>query len=193
MLDFDWNGFGTVSCEASHRRQTLFLSSRVLTAETLQGIQGRCSFNFEAEPPRGSRFVAFGGLWVRGERWSGRAPMRCLYCSQRAGIFRSTCAICAHVINVVDRAGAEVGLVGLVDIFAAEGLRREQVDRVLDAEIAGNPTLRDRMTAQMANLLMRSLGMPGRQSPEDVRRVRLNMAVGTGEVETARHAGGPLK
>jgi hypothetical protein len=107
--------------------------------------------------------------------------MRCLYCSQRAGLFRSKCAICAHVISVVDRAGAEVGLVGLVDIFAAEGLRREQVDRVLDAEIGDQPTLRDRMTAQMANLLMRNLGMPGRQSPEDVRRIRRNMAAGTGE------------
>src|SRR5271154_3020811 len=107
--------------------------------------------------------------------------MRCLYCSQRAGIFKSTCTICAHVISVVDRAGAEVGLIGLVDIFAAEGLRREQVDRVLDAEIGENPTLRDRMTSQMANLLMRNLGMPGRQSPEDVRRVRMNMATGSGE------------
>jgi hypothetical protein len=107
--------------------------------------------------------------------------MRCLYCAQRAGIFRRTCAICAHVAAVVDRAGAEVGLVGLVDIFAAEGLRREQVDRVLDAEIGGNPTLRDRMTSQMANLLMRNLGMPGRQSPEDVQRVRMNMATGEGE------------
>jgi len=107
--------------------------------------------------------------------------MRCLYCSQPAGLFKRTCAVCAHVVDVVDRAGAEVGLVGLVDIFAAEGLRREQVDRVLDAEIGGNPTLRDRMTSQMANLLMRNLGMPGRQSPEDVRRVRLNIAAGAGE------------
>lgn len=107
--------------------------------------------------------------------------MRCLYCSQRAGLFKRTCAVCAHVVNVVDRAGAEVGPVGLVDIFAAEGLRREQVDRVLDAEIGGAPTLRDRMTSQMANLLMRNLGMPGRQSPEDVRRVRLNVAAGAGE------------
>jgi hypothetical protein len=107
--------------------------------------------------------------------------MRCLYCSQYAGLFKRTCTVCAHVVDVVERAGAEVGLVGLVDIFAAEGLRREQVDRVLDAEIGENPTLRDRMTSQMANLLMRNLGMPGRQSPEDVRRVRLNIAAGAGE------------
>lgn len=110
--------------------------------------------------------------------------MRCLYCHQRARLFKRTCAICAHVVAVVDRAGAEVGLIGLVDIFAAEGLRREQVDRVLDAEIGGNPTLRDRMTSQMANLLMRNLGMPGRQSPEDVRRVRMNMAAGSGQGTT---------
>jgi hypothetical protein len=107
--------------------------------------------------------------------------MRCLYCGQRAGLFKRTCAVCAHVVAVVDRAGAEVGLIGLVDIFVAEGLRREQVDRVLDADIDGKPTLRDRMTSQMANLLMRNLGMPGRQSPEDVRRVRLNIAAGLGE------------
>ena len=107
--------------------------------------------------------------------------MRCVYCARRAGIFRRTCAICAHVVAVVDRAGAEVGLVGLVDIFAAEGLRREQVEQVLDAEINGNPTLRDRMTSQMANLLMRNLGMPGRQSPDDVRRVRRSMAAGKSE------------
>jgi hypothetical protein len=109
------------------------------------------------------------------------AHMRCVYCDQPAGIFRRTCAVCAHVAAVVDRAGAEVGLVGLVDIFAAEGLRREQVDRVLDAQLGGNPTLRDRMTSQMANLLMRNLGMPGRQSPEDVQRVRMNMVAGAGE------------
>jgi hypothetical protein len=109
--------------------------------------------------------------------------MRCIYCAQRARLFKRTCAICAHIVALVDRAGAEVGLIGLVDIFAAEGLRREQVDRVLDAEIGGHPTLRDRMTSQMANVLMRNLGMPGRQSPEDVRRVRLNMAAGGGTTD----------
>jgi hypothetical protein len=32
----------------------------------------------------------------------------------------------------------------------------------------------------MTNVLMRNLGMPGRQSPDDVRRVRLAMADGSG-------------
>src|SRR5271155_2667723 len=137
--------------------------------------------------PRRARFVFFGwrgtyeGPGLSASVSSPKTLMRCTYCSQRAGLLKRTCRICAHVIAVVDRAGAEVGLVGLVDIFAAEGLRREQVDRVLDAEIGGQPTLRDRMTSQMANILMRNLGMPGRQSPDDVRRVRLNMASGTGE------------
>ncbi len=73
---------------------------------------------------------------------------------------------------MVDKAAGRVGLAELVDIFAAEGLTREQVDRVLDAEVGGRPTLRDRLTSEMANVLMRNLGMPGRQSPEDVRKVR---------------------
>jgi hypothetical protein len=72
-------------------------------------------------------------------------------------------------------------LVGLVDIFAAEGLTRAQVDRVLDAQVAEQPTLRDRLTSDLTNVLMRGLGMPGRQSPEDVRRVRSSMQASGGE------------
>ncbi len=111
--------------------------------------------------------------------------MRCLYCSDRAGIFRRVCPTCGKVIGVVERAGGEVGLAELVDIFAAEGLTREQVDRVLDAQIGDLPTLRDRLTSNMANFLMRNLGMPGRQTPEDVRNVRLAAASGGGAGTTA--------
>ena len=106
--------------------------------------------------------------------------MRCAYCRERAGFFRRICTTCAKVIAVVEKAGGEVGLAGLVDIFAAQGLTRDQVDRVLDAQIGDRPTVRDHLTSNMANHLMRNLGMPGRQTPEDVRRVRLNAASGDG-------------
>lgn len=107
--------------------------------------------------------------------------MRCLYCRQWAGLIRRSCPVCAKVITIVEQSGGAVGLVGLVDIFAAEGLTREQVDRVLDAQVRGEPTLRDRLTSELTNVLMRGLGMPGRQSPEDVRRVRRSMRAGGGE------------
>ncbi len=79
---------------------------------------------------------------------------------------------------IVEQSAGAVGLVGLVDIFAASGLTREQVDRVLDAQVGDQPTLRDRLTSDLTNVLMRGLGMPGRQSPQDVRRVRRAMAAG---------------
>jgi hypothetical protein len=107
--------------------------------------------------------------------------MRCLYCRRWAGLIRRTCPVCGKVVSIVERAGGTVGLVGLVDIFAAEGLTREQVDRVLDAQVGEEPTLRDRLTSELTNVLMRGLGMPGRQSPEDVRRVRGSMRAGGGE------------
>lgn len=107
--------------------------------------------------------------------------MRCIYCHERAGILRKVCTVCAGVIGVIDSAAGRVGWTELVDMFAARGLRREQVDRVLDAEVDRAPTIRDRLTSEMANVLMRNLGMPGRQSPEDVRRVRLGVAAGGGE------------
>jgi hypothetical protein len=107
--------------------------------------------------------------------------MRCSYCRQRAGLIRKTCPVCAKIVRIVEQVGGAVGLVGLVDIFAAEGLTRAQVDRVLDAQVAEQPTLRDRLTSDLTNVLMRGLGMPGRQSPEDVRRVRSSMQASGGE------------
>ncbi len=106
--------------------------------------------------------------------------MRCIYCHERAGFWRKVCLPCAKVIAIIDKAGGHVGLAGLVDVFIAEGLTRERVDRVLDAQIGGTPTIRDRLTSHMANNLMRNLGMPGRQAPEDVMRVREAMKSGAG-------------
>jgi hypothetical protein len=104
--------------------------------------------------------------------------MRCIYCQASAGLMRRVCSTCAKVAAIVERHGASVGPAGLVDLFKAEGLTREQVNRVLDAQIGSAPTIRDRMTADMTNALMRGLGMPGRQSPDDVRRVRMAMQAG---------------
>jgi hypothetical protein len=84
------------------------------------------------------------------------------------------------VVAIVERAGGEVGMIGLVDILVAEGLTREQVDAVLDAQVGDGPTIRDRLTSSMTNVLMRNLGMPGRQSPEDVMKVRTAMRSGCG-------------
>ena len=107
--------------------------------------------------------------------------MRCVFCKTRTTLFRKSCPTCAKVVAIVDKAAGHVGLGELVDLFAAEGLSREQVDRVLDAEVGGEPTIRDRLTSQMANALMQGLGMPGRQSPADVRRIRMAANGGNGE------------
>ena len=104
--------------------------------------------------------------------------MRCRYCHDGAGLFRRICPACARVLEIVETAAGRVGWTELVDLFAEARLTRERVDCVLDAELDGQPTLRDRLTSRMANALMRNLGMPGRQSPEDVRRVRREMASG---------------
>jgi hypothetical protein len=106
--------------------------------------------------------------------------MKCQYCRKSAGFLKRVCVPCAKVVAIVERAGGEVGLAGLVDIFIAEGLTREQVDKVLDAQIGEEPTWRDRLTSNMTNALMRNLGMPGRQSPQDVMRVRTAMQSGGG-------------
>jgi hypothetical protein len=135
--------------------------------------------------PRFMRFMGVGFAPAReGGRQAGLLPilagMRCIYCHERAGLWRRVCSLCSKVIAIIERAGGDVGLAGLVDVFIAEGLTRERVDCVLDAQISGAPTIRDRLTSQMANVLMRNLGMPGRQAPEDVMRIREAMRSGAG-------------
>ena len=98
--------------------------------------------------------------------------MRCVYCAAKAGIIKKVCDTCGSVVAMVEQSAGRLGWTGLVDQFANAGLTQAQVDRVLDAEIDGRPALRDRLTSEMANVLMRGLGMPGRQSPEDVQRIR---------------------
>ena len=107
--------------------------------------------------------------------------MRCIYCHDWAGMVRKVCPTCSSVVAVVARVAGRVGWTELVDEFVAAGLTRPQVDRVLDAEVGNRPALRDELTAAMANALMRGLGMPGRQSPEDVQRVRRAAATNNGE------------
>jgi hypothetical protein len=113
--------------------------------------------------------------------------MRCRYCHSRAGLFRSGCGGCLRIVEVFEQSVGRVGWTELVDRFVAAGFTKFQVDRVLDAELGGEPSLRDRMTAEMANELLRNLGMPGRQSPADVRRIRL--ASITAEAEGTWNAG----
>src|SRR5580698_1320382 len=107
--------------------------------------------------------------------------MRCAYCRACAGLIRRTCPTCAKVIAIVDKAGGNVGFQTLVDIFKAEGLTQQQVDIVLDAHVGRGPSIRDRLTSEMTNALMRGLGMPGRQSPEDVMRVRESIDSSAGQ------------
>ena len=104
--------------------------------------------------------------------------MRCVYCSKRAGLIRRVCTPCAKVVAIVDRAGGEVG----TDILA-QPVPDDRVvlsQGVLDAQVGTEPTIRDRLTSSMTNVLMRNLGMPGRQSPEDVMKVRTAMRGGGG-------------
>ena len=107
--------------------------------------------------------------------------MRCIYCHEKAGLLKKVCVACGRVLTIVEESAGRIGWTGLVDEFATQGLTRERVDRVLGAELDGRPALRDRLTSEMANVLMRNLGMPGRQSPEDVQRVRRAAAGGIGE------------
>lgn len=60
----------------------------------------------------------------------------------------------------------------MIDLFLATGASLARIERFLDAEPAGDGTVRDQITADMANQLMEALGSRMRQSAGDVKRIR---------------------
>ena len=50
---------------------------------------------------------------------------------------RRVCATCTRIVKIVDVSAGQIGFQGLVDIFKAEELTQEQVDRVFDAQEIG--------------------------------------------------------
>jgi hypothetical protein len=65
------------------------------------------------------------------------------------------------------------GLPGILRQFVAVGIRREAIERFLDADLrGGRGSVRDQIAADMSNELLTALGQGGGQSGVDVKRLR---------------------
>lgn len=98
--------------------------------------------------------------------------MRCRLCHQSAGWFRRRCHTCAALwLAYEQNRGAP--LHALLPLFAATGASPEHIHAFLGADPDGGGAIEDRIAADMANQLFGAFGgTAGRQTPEEVRRLR---------------------
>ena len=85
---------------------------------------------------------------------------------------RRQCNDCGVLLDAYARSGGELGLSQLVDRFIATGVARGKIEAVLSADPEGRGSIRDRVTADMANRLLADMGVTPRQTAADVRRLR---------------------
>ena len=90
------------------------------------------------------------------------------------------------LLDVYGRERGEIGLSQLVDRLIATGAPRAKIEAVLAADPDGRGSIRDQITADMANRLLADMGVTPRQTAADVRRLRER---GGGTASTTRPAG----
>jgi len=97
---------------------------------------------------------------------------RCVYCGERAGFWSRVCRDCKTLKDRVDRLSGRVGFGEFLDGLEQTGVAKEKIMIFLKADPDGGGSIQDRVTAEMTSELMRVMGIPGRQTAEEVKRVR---------------------
>ena len=97
---------------------------------------------------------------------------RCPYCAERVRFWTRLCPDCkklaAKVVELKGRAGYGQFLAGLEET----GVPKEKIVVFLQADPDGKGSVQDQITAEMASELMVVMGLKGKQTAEDVKKIR---------------------
>ena len=96
----------------------------------------------------------------------------CAYCGERAGAWAQSCRDCRQLVEKVGVYGGRVGFTELLDRLEETGVPPEKIMGFLKANPDGQGSVRDRLTADMTNELLKVMGINERQTPDGVERIR---------------------
>lgn len=96
----------------------------------------------------------------------------CAYCGDRAGFFGRACGECKRLLARVSELRGKVSYGQFLDGLEQTGVAREKILRFLTADPDGAGSIQDQVTAEMTTELMNVMGMSGRQTPQEVKRIR---------------------
>lgn len=101
----------------------------------------------------------------------GSEAMTCRYCREQAGWWRRRCAGCRRLLSVFE-AHRGLDFRSMMQLFVDSGIAAEKIEKFLEADPEGTGSVRDQITADMSNDLMRALGNDTRQTAADVKKLR---------------------
>ena len=97
---------------------------------------------------------------------------KCVYCGERAGLFGRSCADCKKLLARVTELRGKVSYGQFLDGLEKTGIDKEKILRFLQADPEGTGSIQDQVTAEMTSELMQVMGISGRQTAQEVKRIR---------------------
>jgi len=97
---------------------------------------------------------------------------RCVYCGERSGLWARTCTDCKKLLARVKELRGRVGYGEFLDGLERTGVAKEKILVFLKADPHGTGSVRDQVTAEMSSELMKVMGIAGRQTAQEVKRIR---------------------
>ena len=82
------------------------------------------------------------------------------------------CGDCKKLLARVEELRGKVGYGEFLDGLKNTGVAQEKIMIFLKADPDGHGSVQDRVTAAMTTELMKVMGIQGRQTPEEVKRIR---------------------
>lgn len=100
---------------------------------------------------------------------------QCVYCAERAGLFGRVCADCKKLLACVVELRGKVSFGQFLDGLERTGVAKEKLVKFLQADPDGKGSIQDQVTAEMTTELMNVMGMSGRQTAQEVKRIRTSV------------------
>ena len=100
---------------------------------------------------------------------------QCVYCGDRASLFGRACADCKKLLARVGELRGKVSFGQFLDGLEQTGVPREKLLKFLHADPDGKGSIQDQVTAEMTTELMNVMGISGRQTAQDVKRIRTSV------------------
>ena len=97
---------------------------------------------------------------------------KCVYCGERASLFGRSCADCKKLMARVTELRGKVSYGQFLDGLDQTGVDRNKILRFLQADPEGTGSIQDQITAEMTSELMQVMGISGRQTAQEVKRIR---------------------
>jgi hypothetical protein len=97
---------------------------------------------------------------------------QCVYCGERSGLWARTCTDCKKLLARVEELRGRVGYGEFLDGLERTGVAKEKIMVFLKADPHRTGSVQDQVTAEMTSELMKVMGITGRQTAQEVKRIR---------------------